>query len=279
MSTTFSFSKMHGLGNDFMVIDARKQTVLLNRDTIRSWSDRHLGVGFDQLMVIRDATQESVDFNYQIFNADGNEVEQCGNGVRCVAQFIHEKKLSDKKQLRLATPYAVMVCDMTSDHQVTVNMGKPNFTPDALPFLAAVQAPYYDYPYHGRVFSFGAVSIGNPHITFEVPDLSQAEVEVLGKEFNQSSAFPQGVNVGFMQKMAKDHIRLRVYERGAGETLACGTGACAAVSIGQLWQFLDETVRVSLPGGDLLIQRNQQDELLMTGPAITVFDGQLYDRY
>jgi len=272
-----SFSKMHGLGNDFMVIDATKQSVTLNQENICSWADRHLGVGFDQLMVIRPAEKKDVDFNYQIFNADGSEVEQCGNGVRCVAQFIHEKKLSDKKQLRLATPYAVMVCHIGAHHQVTVNMGKPNFTPQSLPFITTVQAPFYDYRYHGRAFSFGAVSIGNPHITFQIPDLSQAEVAVLGKAFNQMAEFPQGVNVGFMQILAKDHIKLRVYERGAGETLACGTGACAAVSIGQLWQFLTEKVRVSLAGGDLWIERNATGELLMTGPTQTVFDGQLYE--
>lgn len=268
-----SFSKMHGLGNDFMVIDATRQNIQLNKENICLWADRHLGVGFDQLMVIRQAEETGVDFNYQIFNADGKEVEQCGNGVRCVAQFIHEKKLSTKKQLRLATPYAVMVCDIGVNHQVTVNMGKPNFSPQALPFIAAVQAPFYDHTYHGRLFSFGAVSIGNPHITFQVPDLSQAEVAVLGEAFNHMSIFPQGVNVGFMQIITKDHIKLRVYERGVGETLACGTGACAAVSIGQLWQFLTEKVRVSLAGGDLWIERNKAGELLMTGPATTVFDG------
>jgi diaminopimelate epimerase len=277
MTNTLFFSKMHGLGNDFVIINAIDQSLTLSPEKIRAWADRHQGIGFDQLLVISAATQENVDFNYRIFNADGKEVEQCGNGVRCVAQFIHEKKLSEKKELRLATPFAIMTCNLIGNQQVRVNMGRPNFAPASLPFITASQSPYYDLPYHNRFVSFGAVSIGNPHVVFDVPDCSQADVELLGNFFNQNPAFPQSVNVGFMQIIAEDHIKLRVYERGVGETLACGTGACAAVSVGQLWQFLTNRVRVSLTGGDLLIERNVHDDLLMTGPAITVFDAKLYD--
>ncbi len=270
------FTKMHGLGNDFMVMEALHQKIPLEPHTIRRWADRHTGVGFDQLMVITKAPHADVDFGYRIFNADGYEVEQCGNGVRCVAQFIHEKKLSAKKTLKLATPFATMVCELQDHQQVTVNMGKPDFNPASLPFLTEAQAPYYELPYHHRLLSFGAVSIGNPHIVFEVPEIEQAEVDVLGKFFNQSHpSFPKGVNVGFMQILSKDHIRLRVFERGTGETLACGTGACAAASMGQQWGLLSAKVEVNLLGGALAITRDSAGALLMTGPAISVFNGQI----
>jgi diaminopimelate epimerase len=269
------FTKMHGLGNDMMVINGLEQALTLTPETIRTWGNRHTGVGFDQLMIITNPFHPEADFGYRIFNADGSEVEQCGNGVRCVAQFIHDKKLSDKKTLKLATPFATMVCELQGNNQVTVDMGAPNFDPTALPFLIEAQAPYYELPYHHRTLSFGAVSMGNPHVVFEMPDLAQAEVDLLGTFFNAHPAFPKGVNVGFMQMITKDHIKLRVFERGAGETLACGTGACAAVSIGQQWGLLNSCVRVSLPGGDLTIEKNSSGNILMTGPVVTVFDGVL----
>lgn len=266
---------MHGLGNDMMVINGLDQNIPLDANTIRAWANRHTGVGFDQLMLVTKPFHTNADFGYRIFNADGSEVEQCGNGVRCVAQFIHDKKLSGEKFLKLATPFATMTCTLQGKNQVTVDMGKPNFDPASLPFLTEAESPYYELPYHHRTLSFGAASIGNPHAVFEMPDLAQAEVDLLGKFFNQHTAFPKGVNVGFMQILNKTHIQLRVYERGAGETLACGTGACAAVCVGQRWGLLDDKVQVSLPGGDLIIERSTTGNILMTGPVITVFEGEL----
>lgn len=269
------FTKMHGLGNDFMVIDTINQTIEITPDKIRAWADRHCGIGFDQLMVITKPFDSTSDFGYRIFNADGNEVEQCGNGIRCVAQYIHEKQLSTKTELHIATPKVSTTCFILGNQQVKVAMGQPNFEPQSLPFSTNNIAPYYELAYHDRMLSFGAVSTGNPHVIFEVPDVAQAEVDVFGKFFNQHPAFPRGVNVGFMQILNPHHILLRVYERGAGETLACGTNACAAAVIGKHWSLLTGEITVSLPGGNLEIEQDSDDVIWMTGPAITVFDGVL----
>lgn len=264
---------MHGLGNDFMVINALHQKIDFAPNKIRKWANRHFGIGFDQLMVLLPAQKNDADFSYRIFNADGMEVEQCGNGVRCLAHFIYEKNLSSAQTLHLATEKTVVICERQANKQIKINMGHPDFSPASLPFLINTVAPYYEKIYRQRVLSFGAVSLGNPHVVFSVPDVSQAEVDYLGNFFNQDTDFPQGVNVGFMEIISPEEIKLRVYERGAGETLACGTGACAAVSVGQLWQKLSKKVLVHLPGGDLSIEHQLGQPLFMTGSAELVYDG------
>ncbi len=269
------FTKMHGLGNDFMVINTIEHPFTLQPEMIKQLADRHRGVGFDQLMIITKPTQPECDFGYRIFNADGTEVQQCGNGVRCVAQFIHEKKLSVKTTLKLATPFLAIECQILGNQLVKVAMGKANFSPASLPFMTPTQASYYELFFYDRLLSFGAVSIGNPHVIFVVPDIAQAEVDTLGTFFNQHLNFPQGVNVEFMQILDANHIQLRVYERGAGETLACGTGACAAVSMGKEWGMLSNEVSVNLPGGQLFIECDKNSNIHMIGPAVSVFDGKL----
>lgn len=271
------FAKMHGLGNDFLVLDGVRQTVDITPEKIRAWADRHTGVGFDQLMLVTPAPSSDADFGYRVFNADGHEVEQCGNGVRCVARFIQSQGWSDKSSLRLATPFSNMIATFTADGEVCVNMAHANFAPSSLPFNAPHLLAFYDVNWYHRVLSFGAVSVGNPHIVFDVPDLEQAEVESIGSYFNeQHPLFPRGVNVGFMQRHSRHDIALRVYERGVGQTLACGTGACAAVVVGQKWGLLDTTVRVQLLGGALSIEcRGPDQAIYMTGPAVVVYTGDL----
>lgn len=271
------FAKMHGLGNDFMVLDGVSQQLTLNVELIRALADRHTGVGFDQLMLVTKAPDAQADFGYRVFNQDGCEVEQCGNGVRCVARYIQAQCWSSKDTLVLATPHSQMIAHFDSDGLVCVNMSAANFEPASLPFATGHALPFYDYDWYTRPLSFGAVSVGNPHIVFDVPDLEQAEVELLGEYFNRAHPlFPKGVNVGFMQRLSRDSIALKVYERGAGQTLACGTGACAAVSIGQKWGLLDTRVTVRLPGGQLTIECAGADSpIYMTGPAVIVYHGQL----
>ena len=264
---------MHGLGNDFMVIDGVTQDIHLTPERIRALADRHTGVGFDQLMLVTESS--TADFGYRTFNADGTEVEQCGNGVRCVARFIQLQGWSDQTTLHLATPSSQMIARFKENGQVCVNMGFANFEPHSLPFNVPHKLAFYDYEWHDRPLSFGAVSVGNPHIVFDVPDVEQAEVALIGAYFNaKHPLFPRGVNVGFMQRLSRENIALRVYERGAAETLACGTGACAATLIGQKWGLLANKVTVQLPGGRLLIESIDQ-QLEMTGPAVVVFTGQL----
>lgn len=275
---TLEFSKMHGLGNHFMVIDTTKQDILLTPEKIKNWANYQTGVGFDQLMVITHAPNSTIDFGYRIFNRDGSEAEQCGNGVRCVARFINEKKLSSKKNLKLASPFVIVNCELQNDHNVTVNMGIPNFSPTSLPFLVQAQNKIYDLSMQGEGLSFGAVSIPNPHIILKSTDIHKMDLSKIGLFFNNHSDFPKGVNVGVMQLVNSRHIELRVFERGAGETAACGTNACAAVATGLLWGILEKDVRVSLQGGDLFIKHTENNELLMTGPAVTIFDGRIaYD--
>ncbi|HVT63198.1 MAG TPA: diaminopimelate epimerase, partial [Legionellaceae bacterium] len=269
------FSKMHGLGNHFMVIDTTKQDVLLTPEKIKNWANYQTGIGFDQLMVITHAPNSTIDFGYRIFNRDGSEAEQCGNGVRCVARFIHEKKLSSKKKLRLASPFVMVDCELQNDHNVTVNMGVPNFSPISLPFLIQAQNKVYDLSMQDEVLSFGAVSLPNPHVILKYTDIHTIDLSKVGLFFNDHADFPKGVNVGAMQLINSKHIRLRVFERGAGETAACGTNACAAVAIGLLWGILEKEVRVSLQGGDLFIKSTDNNEFFMTGPAVIIFDGKI----
>lgn len=271
-----NFTKMHGLGNDFVVIDAINQTVDLNAEQVRFLADRRFGVGCDQLLLVEAAKSDEAEFRYRIFNADGGEVEQCGNGARCFARFVVDKGLTHSQNIKVETASGLIVLNIEKDDQVTVNMGTPNLEPASLPFEANQKAISYELELEGEFYSIAAISMGNPHVVLRVDDIKQAQVELLGPQIESHRRFPQRVNVGFMQVLAKDAINLRVYERGAGETLACGTGACAAVVAGQIQGWLNETVKVSLPGGALVIRWQGGDNpLYMTGPATYVFEGQI----
>ncbi len=270
-----SFSKMHGLGNDFVVIDAINQDINLNAEQIRFIANRHFGVGCDQLLLVEKPTINA-DFRYRIFNADGGEVEQCGNGARCFARFVHDQGLSDKNEIAVETNTGIIYPQLEPDGQVSVNMGAPKFDPAALPFLADAQHLSYHITHQGEAINIGAVSMGNPHAVYKVNDIDTAPVDTLGPVISTHTDFPQGVNAGFMQIINRGHIRLRVYERGAAETLACGTGACAAMVVGRQWGELDDSVKVDLPGGQLLIRwQGDADPVWMTGPATHVFEGKI----
>ncbi|MBS9829974.1 MULTISPECIES: diaminopimelate epimerase [Vibrio] len=272
----FHFSKMHGLGNDFMVVDCITQNVFFSQDLIRRLADRHTGVGFDQLLVVEAPYDPETDFHYRIFNADGSEVEQCGNGARCFARFVRLKGLTNKYSISVSTKKGKMILNIEDDGEVTVNMGVPEFEPNKIPFKAKQKEKTYIMRAGDNTLFCGSVSMGNPHVVTAVDDVDTAEVETLGPLLESHERFPERVNAGFMQVMSRDHIRLRVYERGAGETQACGSGACAAVAVGILQGLLDENVKVSLPGGELRIAwQGPGKPLLMTGPTTHVFDGQL----
>ncbi|EKO3822535.1 diaminopimelate epimerase [Vibrio harveyi] len=272
----FHFSKMHGLGNDFMVVDCITQNVFFSQDLIRRLADRHTGVGFDQLLVVEAPYDPETDFHYRIFNADGSEVEQCGNGARCFARFVRLKGLTNKYSISVSTKKGKMILDVEDDGEVTVNMGVPEFEPNKIPFKAKQKEKTYIMRAGDKTLLCGAVSMGNPHVVTVVDDVDTAEVETLGPLLESHERFPERVNAGFMQVVNRNHIRLRVYERGAGETQACGSGACGAVAVGILQGLLDENVKVSLPGGDLRISwQGPGKPLFMTGPATHVFDGQL----
>ncbi|EIK0775137.1 MULTISPECIES: diaminopimelate epimerase [Vibrio] len=272
----FHFSKMHGLGNDFMVVDCITQNVFFSQDLIRRLADRHTGVGFDQLLVVEAPYDPETDFHYRIFNADGSEVEQCGNGARCFARFVRLKGLTNKYSISVSTKKGKMILNIEDDGEVTVNMGVPEFEPNKIPFKAKQKEKTYIMRAGDNTLFCGAVSMGNPHVVTVVDDVDTAEVETLGPLLESHERFPERVNAGFMQVVSRDHIRLRVYERGAGETQACGSGACAAVAVGILQDLLDENVKVSLPGGELRIAwQGPGKPLFMTGPTTHVFDGQL----
>ncbi|EGQ8160929.1 diaminopimelate epimerase [Vibrio parahaemolyticus] len=272
----FHFSKMHGLGNDFMVVDCITQNVFFSQDLIRRLADRHTGVGFDQLLVVEAPYDPETDFHYRIFNADGSEVEQCGNGARCFARFVRLKGLTNKYSISVSTKKGKMILDVEDDGEVTVNMGVPEFEPNKIPFKAKQKEKTYIMRAGDKTLFCGAVSMGNPHVVTVVDDVDTADVDTLGPLLESHERFPERVNAGFMQVVSRDHIRLRVYERGAGETQACGSGACGAVAVGILQGLLDESVKVSLPGGELHISWQGPGKLLfMTGPATHVFDGQL----
>lgn len=268
------FTKMHGLGNDFVVIDGVTQTVTLDLKRIRHLADRHFGVGCDQVLLVEAAAQSEADFRYRIFNADGGEVEQCGNGARCFARFVRDHGLIDRDEIRVITAGGLLHLQIQPDGQVTVDMGCPQFEPAAIPFVATARATHYSIAADGVEMEIGAVSMGNPHAVLKVGDVAQAPVARLGPLLERHGRFPQRANVGFMQIIAPDQLRLRVFERGVGETLACGTGACAAVVIGRLWGLLGPSVRVELAGGELTIHwAGGGESVIMTGPAATVFEG------
>lgn len=270
------FTKMQGLGNDFVVINALDQPFTPERDRIRFLADRHFGIGCDQVLLVKPASAPGLDFDYRIYNADGGEVEQCGNGARCFARFVRDQGLTDKTEIAVGTLAGPIRLFIEPDGQVRVNMGEPQLEPGRIPFLAPGRALSYDLEVAGGLVSIGAVSMGNPHAVLRVPDVTTAEVARLGPAIEAHSRFPARVNVGFMQVLGAEQIRLRVYERGAGETLACGTGACAAVVVGQLQGLLSSRVRVDLPGGRLVIEwPGEGGPVWMTGPAEGVFEGSI----
>ncbi|ACE83855.1 diaminopimelate epimerase [Cellvibrio japonicus] len=270
------FSKMHGLGNDFVVIDGISQTVRLTPEKIRKLADRHFGVGCDQVLLVEIPEQPNVDFRYRIFNCDGSEVENCGNGARCFAVFVRERRLTGKRVIRVETAGGIIELRVQDDEQVSVDMGVPRLLPEKIPFVADQQAVTYPLDVAGQVCSISAVSMGNPHAVMLVDDVKSAPVGQLGPLVENHPRFPARVNAGFLQVVSRDEINLRVYERGAGETLACGTGACAAVVTGRLRGLLNDTVKVNLPGGSLRISwPGEGHSVIMTGPAVTVFHGQI----
>lgn len=270
------FTKMHGLGNDFAVIENLDGRIVLDTDTVRRWSDRHTGIGFDQLLVVKSPTVDAAEFDYQIYNADGEEVEHCGNGARCFARFVTDRKLTQNSSIDVNTALGIITLVLQDDDQVMVKMGVPQFEPSVIPFVADTRSAFYELDVEGQRFDVGAASIGNPHVLLRVDDLCVAEVERLGTIIERHKRFPNRVNIGFMQLIDRQHIRLRVFERGVGETRACGTGACAAVAIAYTQGLLDNTAVVSLPGGNLKIHwPNVHSSIEMTGSCSTVFEGQI----
>lgn len=270
------FTKMHGLGNDFVVLDAIHQDTQLNSQQIRLIADRHFGVGCDQLLLVERPTVTDADFRYRIFNADGGEVEQCGNGARCFVRFVHDKGLTKSREIRVQTAGGMITPRLEENGLVTVNMGAPRFAPSQIPFEASAQAITYPLALGNVTIEVGVVSMGNPHAVQVVADVEAAPVEEQGPLVEHHARFPQRVNAGFMQVVDRHHIRLRVFERGAGETLACGTGACAAVVSGMQRGLLDSPVTVQTHGGELQIAwQGEGQPVMMTGPAVVVFDGEM----
>jgi len=270
------FTKMHGLGNDFVVLDATRAPIELARGQLRRIADRHIGVGCDQILQVEKARRPDTDFYYRIFNADGGEVEQCGNGARCFVRYVRERGLTDKSAIRVGTLGGVIVPRLEADGQITVDMGIPEFEPSRIPFQAERRAPTYLLDVGGRQVEISALSIGNPHAVQVVPDVERAPVLAEGAAIEVHPRFPQRVNAGYMQAVGRNHIRLRVYERGAGETLACGTGACAAAVAGIQRGLLDKRVTVTTRGGDLsILWEGEGKPVMMTGPAVTVFEGEI----
>ncbi|MBT0586846.1 diaminopimelate epimerase [Alteromonas oceanisediminis] len=268
------FSKMHGLGNDFVVVDNVSQNVFLSKEKIQQLANRNFGIGFDQLLMVEPPYDPDQDFHYRIFNADGSEVSQCGNGARCFARFVKLKGLTNRNKIVVSTKSGRMVLYLERDGNVTVNMGKPEFSPANIPLQAQKEEKTYIIRANDHTLFCGAVSMGNPHCVMEVDNVQTADVKGLGPLLETHERFPEGVNVGFMQIINPSHIKLRVYERATGETLACGSGACAAVAIGQIQGKLGKDVRVELPGGDLKIRWQGKDNVLkMTGPAEHIYDG------
>ena len=270
------FTKMHGLGNDFMVIDAIHQEVELTPQRIAAWADRHTGVGFDQLLLVEPPEGNEAEFRYRIFNADGGEVEQCGNGARCFARFVRDRGLSQSDRIPVETRGGLIELQLLDDGRVRVDMGRPRFDPADIPLDAPAEQDRYRLEIDGESIEFGAVSMGNPHAVLRVEDVDSAAVGKLGPLIESHPLFPQRVNVGFLQIVDRAHFRLRVYERGVGETRACGTGACAAMAVGRRWGLLDARARAELRGGELLLDwSGGEAPVMMTGEAVPVYDGRL----
>lgn len=275
------FTKMHGLGNDFMVLDLVTQRVKVTPKLVKKLGDRNFGVGFDQLLIVEPPSDPDVDFRYRIFNQDGSEVENCGNGARCFAKFVRDKRLTGKSEVVVQTANGRMCLKIREDKRVEVNMGQPILQPSEIPFSADQQAITYpievDHQGAAETVELSAVSMGNPHGVLVVDNTETAPVETLGPVLEPHACFPAKANIGFMQVLARNEVNLRVFERGVGETIACGTGACAAVVAGKLRGLLDMPVTVHLPGGDLEIEwQGEGHPVIMTGPATTVYEGQIF---
>lgn len=270
------FTKMHGAGNDFVVLDGVRQRIHLSPEQLRLLADRHFGVGCDQVLLVENTEFPGADFRYRIFNADGGEVEQCGNGARCFVRFVHEQGLTHKREIVVETKSGLISPRLEEDGRVTVNMGAPVFEAARIPFNTDSDALLQPLEVGGKTLQISAVSMGNPHAVQVVEDIELAPVVVQGAQIEQHPRFPNRVNAGFMQIMDRSHIRLRVFERGSGETLSCGTGACAAVVTGIRRGLLDSPVQVATRGGMLNIAwAGGSEPVLMTGPAISVFSGEI----
>jgi diaminopimelate epimerase len=271
-----SFTKMHGLGNDFIVFDAADASQVPSAEALRRLADRRTGIGFDQALVLQPPRTAGTDVFYRIFNADGSEVEQCGNGARCIARLVASRAGRRDRAFAMDSPGGLVTARLRADGLVSVAMGVPNFDPRSLPFTAEAEAASYHIDLRSGPVEFGAVSVGNPHAVVRVRSVSDAPVDTVGPAMENHPRFPRRVNVGFLEIVAPDHVRLRVFERGVGETQACGTGACAAVAVGRRHGPLAEEVRVDLPGGRLIVQWPGPGEpIWLTGPAETAFEGQV----
>ena len=274
------FTKMHGIGNDFIVLYHTKSPFQLTQEIIQSLSHRQLGIGFDQLLVVENTSLKDVDFKYRIFNQDGSEVEQCGNGARCFYRFVKDKHLTKKESIRVETKSGVITLTEDHEHMIEVNMGEPIFNPKLIPFISDTEKNEYsisiDLPDQKEMIHMAVLSMGNPHAVITVDDIDKAHVEGLGAYLESHPLFPKRVNVGFMEILTPHHIRLRVFERGVGETLACGTGACAAVVSGIKRNLLTSPVKVDMRGGSLSIDwKSDTNPVMMKGPAVTLFEGDI----
>lgn len=277
------FTKMHGLGNDFVILDLITQNISIRDDQIRMLADRKTGIGFDQLLVVEPPGNPDIDFRYRIFNSNGMEAEQCGNGARCFLRFVRDRGLTTKTQIKLETNTGIIECKLEKDGSISVNMGAPKFEPKSIPFIAPSPQICHQidvqHPLSGKIqrIELTTVNVGNPHAVIFVEDLKNAPVSDLGALIEKHESFPEGVNVGFVELVSKTHIKLRVFERGVGETRACGTGACAAMAAGRLRGVLSDSVEVDLPGGRLTLNWQGGDSpLMMNGPAARVFEGRLH---
>ncbi len=272
----FPFTKMQGAGNDFVVFDGVSRRVDLTPDRLRAIADRHFGIGCDQILLVEAPTRPDTDFRYRIFNADGGEVQQCGNGARCFVRFVHDRGLTPKREIRVETASGIIVPRLEDDGRVTVDMGPPRFKPAEIPFDAPARQLAYRIDVANRELDISVLSMGNPHAVWVVEDVDAAPVAELGPLIEHHPRFPERVNAGFMQIVGRDEIRLRVFERGSGETLACGTGACAAAVAGMTRGLLDAAVTVHTRGGDLSIRwAGEGRSVFMTGPAVSVFHGEI----
>ena len=269
------FTKMHGLGNDFVVFDAIHQSVSLSTDQLRFIADRHFGIGCDQILLVENSS-ENADFRYRIFNADGGEVEQCGNGARCFVRYVHDHHLTEQTEIRVETLSGLITPKLECNGEVSVNMGTPEFDPTKIPFIADQREAIYSLDINDQLIDISAVSMGNPHAVRLVDDIDLAPVQTEGALIESHPRFPNRVNVGYMQVIDRQNIKLRVFERGSGETLACGTGACAAAVVGINLNLLETNVKVHTRGGDLLIcWEGGNQPVWMTGSATTVFEGEI----
>ena len=270
------FSKMNGLGKDFMVIDAVNQAVSLEPEQVRRWADRHHGIGFDQLLLVEPAETDEAVFRYRIYNADGGEVSQCGNGARCFARFVRERGLTDLELIPVETNTGLITLQMVDEQRVQVNMGIPAFEPGDIPLDRPRREDLYQVDYEGRSLSFSALSMGNPHMVLQVDNPQEMDIEPMGRFFESHSMFPERANIGFMQVQDRQHFTLRVFERGVGETQACGSGACAAMVAGCQLGLLDHQATASLLGGDLLLEwQGEGKPVMMTGDTAMVFTGEI----